>query len=125
MATVEDLIGMGLPAELARRVGVTVKSGVAAAGNSAATATALPNEAKVWARVTSATGTSADGIKLPQALPGRECVIVAEGGAALEIWPSSGDAIDDGVADAAATIADNAVAIYRCVTAGTWNEAEV
>lgn len=109
-----------------------IDAAVAAAGNSQATATALTKEFNF---VTSATGTSADGVGLPKAIKGRKVTIRNISGATVEAWPfydtaagaGSGDIIEDGSADAEAVapILDDDTITFMAIsgvpgTAGTW-----
>jgi hypothetical protein len=98
-----------------------VNAAVAAAGNSQATGTALTNTVNV---VTTGTATSADGVVLPAAETGKVCIIMAEYGSALAVWPASGDQINDVSADGEAAQADNTVAIYIAINATTWYKLE-
>lgn len=100
---------------------LSVNAAVTAAGNSQATGTALTKTVNV---VTAGTATSADGVVLPPAEAGKVCVIMAEYGAALAVWPASGDAINDVAADGEASQADNTVAIYIAKDGTTWYKLE-
>lgn len=88
---------MSFSSSINRTQDVTV--GIAAAGNSLATATALTTEINV---VATATGTSADGVKLPKAVTGRIITIRNNSGATVEVWPDTGDSIEGGTASAEA-----------------------
>lgn len=76
-----------------------VTVGIAAAGNSQATATALVTEINV---VATATGTSADGVQLPKAVTGRVVTIYNNTAATIEVWPATGDTVEGGSANAEA-----------------------
>lgn len=128
--TIRDLMAGGISAMAAESAGWTAKYGVAAAGDSQTTATDIIHTVSV---VTSATGSTADCLELPPAPvaigDGADiCVIINESGATLNVYPSTGQKIDDGSANAAATVANNAVAIYFGLfdgTVGHWWEVEV
>lgn len=100
---------------------VDVNAAVTAAGNSQATATVLTNTLNV---VTAGTATSADGVQLPPAEAGKIVIICAEYGAALAVWPASGDQINDVSVDGEASQADNTVAIYIAKDATTYYKLE-
>jgi hypothetical protein len=120
----------GIPAAAAESAGWTAKYGVAAAGTLQTDGTAIGHTVSV---VTSATGSSADSLVLPPAPvsigDGADiCIIMNESGATLNIYPTTGQKIDDGAANAAATLANNAVGIYFGLfdgTVGHWWEVEV
>ena len=71
-------------------------------------------------RVTSASAN--DGVKLPFSEGGEECVIRNDSGAAIQIWPPSGSAIDDGSSNAVDgnTLADNAARTYKAMSSTDW-----
>lgn len=97
----------------------TVANGITAfAGGGQASAVQL---SAVYNRVTTV-GTAADSVKLPKALPGAEINVVNAAAAnAMNVFPSSGDAINALAADAAFSMAANKAAKFFCVVAGTWN----
>jgi hypothetical protein len=68
-----------------------VVTGIAAAGNSQATATQLTGDINV---VASATATSADGVRLPKAMRGDVVAIYNADDGAIAVWPFSGDGIN-------------------------------
>lgn len=91
---------------------------VAAAGNDAATATALTGAINV---VTAATGTSADGVRLPAGrAAGDELVIINTTAVALDVFPPAGGAINGGTADAAKALAANMGGLYVSLGGGNW-----
>lgn len=91
---------------------------LAAAGADAATATVLSGAVNV---VTAATGTSADGLRLPAGYPlGTPLYVVNATAVALDVWPQSGGAINGGSADAAKALAANMSGTYIQYTTGNW-----
>jgi len=108
---------MGNITQNARFVG-GVNTAVAAAGNSQATGTVLSGAVNI---VTSATGTSADGVVLPADYAEGDMVIVVNNTAvALDVWPPSGGAINGGSADAAKALAANMSGLYVSLGSGNW-----
>jgi hypothetical protein len=102
---------------VARLVGESIKTGIAAAGATQATATQLTHTVNV---IATATGGSADGVKLPTAFTGARCVVINKSGATLDVWPATGDNIEDGLADANVTQADNVNITYYAVDGTQW-----
>lgn len=98
-----------------------IDAAVAAAGATQGAATALTKTVNV---VTTGTATSADGVQLPAAVAGKVVIIAAEYGAALAVWPATGDAIDDTAANGEVAQADNTLAIYVAQDATTWRKLE-
>jgi hypothetical protein len=95
-----------------------VNAAVAAAGNSQATATALTASLNV---VTSATGTSADGVRLPAGYSQGDIILIVNATAvALDVFPPTGGAINGGTADAAKALAANISGLYVSLGGGDW-----
>ena len=95
-----------------------VNTAVAAAGNSQATATALTASLNV---VTSATGTSADGVLLPAGYAQGEIILIVNATAvALDVFPPTGGAINGGSANAAKALAANISGLYVSLGGGDW-----
>lgn len=117
MAQNRRLMGLGMSAQLAGELGESIKTGVAAAGNSQATAAALTSTVNV---IATATATSADGVKLPTAYPGARCIVINKSGQTLDVWPNTSDKIEDGSANAATTQADDVHVTYYAVDATNW-----
>jgi len=108
---------MGNIMQNARFVG-GVAMDVAAAGNSQATATEAGGAVNV---ITSATGTSADGVRLPASrAEGELLMIINATTVALDVWPPSGGAINGGTTDAAKALAANMSGLYVSMGAGNW-----
>ena len=88
------------------------------AGGGQASATQLSAR---LSRVTTV-ATAADSVKLPPAVPNRECVVINAAAAnAMNIFPQSGEIINALAADAAISCAANKVMEFFCAVAGTWN----
>ena len=117
MAYINNLAGLGMSPQVANLVGESIKTGIAAAGNSQATAAQLTHTVNV---VATATATSADGVKLPTASTGARCIVINKSGETLDVWPATGDKIEDGSANAATTQADNAHVTYYAVDGENW-----
>jgi hypothetical protein len=91
---------------------------VAAAGSTQATATGLTAAINV---VTSATGTSADGVRLPSDYAAGDLVLIANATAvALDVFPPTDGAINGGTADAAKALAANMSGLYVSLGDGNW-----
>lgn len=74
-----------------------------------------------FSRVTTV-GTAADSVKLPGAKAGMKMVVVNAAAAnSMNVFPSSGDAINAAAADAAFAMAANKSAYFVCVVDGIWN----
>ncbi len=95
-----------------------VSPAVAAAGSDQATATALTAAINV---VTSATGTTADGVRLPgDYAEGDLLLIVNTTAVALDVFPASGKKINGASADAAKALAANMSGLYVSLGDGNW-----
>lgn len=99
------------------RVFNTVSGAVAATGNSQATAKLVADDLNI---VTSATGTSADGLILPTWPAGSSLTVVNTTAVALDVFPSVGKAINGGSTNAAVTLRANAMAVYVSLGNGNW-----
>jgi len=91
----------------------------ATAGGGQANAFQLSNHIN---RVTTV-GTAADSVKLPYAVVGTDPIYVTNAAAAnsMNVFPSSGDAINALSANTAFAVAANKTAIFICAVNGTWN----
>lgn len=117
-----DTLSVSGTATIASRLYLTdVTTGITAAGTGQGDCTALTTTIN---KVTGGTAATADGVCLPTAAAGAVVVVINEGGFALEVWPASSDAIDDGAANAVSSVADNAVAIFFAIDATTWSKLE-
>ena len=96
----------------------TIDRTVAAAGNSQATATGLTAVTNV---VTSATGTSADGLRLPTGWDVGDRLYVANTTAvALDVFPPTGQKINGGSDNAAVALKANAMGIFVAIGDDNW-----
>ncbi len=67
-------------------------------------------------------GTAADSVKLPSAKAGASVVVINAAAAnAMNVFPTSGDAINALAADAALSVAANKTVLFVCAVDGTWN----
>ena len=95
-----------------------VNAAVAAAGNSQATATALTAGRNV---ITSATATSADGVRLPAGWGVGEIMYIANNTAvAVDMFPPTDGAIGGGSDNAAVAIAANKMAVVMSLGNDDW-----
>ncbi len=91
---------------------------IAAAGTDQATATAITAGLTI---VSSATGTTADGIRLPSNWGVNERITVVNTTAvALDVFPPTGGAINGGSANAAKALAANMSGEYISLGSGNW-----
>ena len=91
---------------------------IAAAGADQATATAITAGLTT---VSSATGTTADGIRLPADWGVGERITVANiTNVALDVFPPTGGAINGGTANAAKALAANMSGLYVSLGSGNW-----
>lgn len=103
--------------QFGRLIGGT-NTAVAAAGDSQATGTALTGGVNV---VTSATGTTADGVVLPSdRAAGDILYIINSTATAIDVFPSTGGAINGGTANAAKALAANMSGLYISLGSGNW-----
>jgi hypothetical protein len=95
-----------------------LNAAVAAAGATQATATAITAGKNI---VTSATGTTADGLRLSAALGAGEIVYIANNTAVpLDVFPPTDGAINGGSANAAVLLRANAMGVYMSLGGGNW-----
>jgi hypothetical protein len=91
---------------------------IAAAGSTQATATAVTAGLTI---VSTATSSSADGIRLPASFgTGEVITIVNTTGVALAVFPSTGGAINGGSANAGKTLAANMSGRYISIGSDNW-----
>ena len=69
--------------------------------------------------------TGGDSTKLPAAVAGMEMVVINHGAAAMDLFPISGDFINEAAVDTATSIAIDAAAICYCYVADYWEVVEV
>lgn len=72
-----------------------------------------------WTRVTSANASDAVTLGF-RAVPGTSFTIINDSGNIVSLFPAVGDKINDAVANAAVTIADNTISRYVCPASGLW-----
>jgi len=108
---------MGNIMQNARFVG-GIETAVAAAGSDQAGATEAGGAVNV---VTSATGTSADGVRLPASRAAGELLMIVNATAvALDVFPPTGGAINGGSANAAKALAANMSGLYISMGSDNW-----
>lgn len=74
-----------------------------------------------WNRITTV-ATAGDSVKLPTAFPGVTLVLVNAAAAnGADVFPNTGDAINNLGANIAYRIPNNTIAYFECAVAGTWN----
>ena len=100
------------------RLTAGLSASVAAAGNDQSGATALTKTMNI---VTSATATSADGVKLPDTAAGLMIEILNDTSVTIDIFPASGESIDSGSANAAVSLASGHSLRLVGVSATKWN----
>lgn len=69
--------------------------------------------------------TGGDSVKLPNGVAGMEIMVVNHGAAAMDLFPASGDYINEAAVNTAVSIAINATAICYCYVADYWGVVEV
>lgn len=109
MSTNQDLMGLGMPAPLARSLSLTPEA-VTAAGTAVATATGMHTTAS-FINVT--TASSQDGIKFNNSWAlGKPCIIFNPNSTAANVYPPTGANWNGGSTDATITIAQNKCRIF-------------
>lgn len=95
-----------------------IVTGIAAAGSDQAGATEVNGAFNV---VATATGTSADGVRLPDDYPlGVPLFIINSTNVALDVFPATGGSINGGSANAAKALAANMSGCYVQYSEGNW-----
>lgn len=95
-----------------------IVTGIAAAGSDQAGATELAGAFNV---IATATGTSADGIRLPATYPlGVPLYVINTTAVALDVFPPTGGAINGGSANAAKALVANLSGCYVQYSSGNW-----
>ena len=69
--------------------------------------------------------TGGDSTKLPAGIAGMEIMVVNHGAAAMDLFPASGDYINEAAVNTAVSIAINATAVCYCYVADYWEIVEV
>jgi len=68
--------------------------------------------------------TGGDSVKLPAGVAGMQIMVINHGAAAMDLFPASGDYINEAAVDTAVSIAINATAICSCYVADYWEVVE-
>ena len=92
-------------------------NGLTAAGANQAAALAL--DYTTFQRVT--TVGASTGVRLPAAVVGAGIVVFNKGANALLVYPATGEAINNGAANASLSVATQKGAEFVCMVAGTWD----
>lgn len=116
MSTQKDLMGVGMPAEQASRLGFPGISTVTAAGTTTADATVLLKEQ----RVVEMTASGSDGVRLPATAELMVPYIVYAKTGAGKVYPPSGAAFNADTADQSQAIAVNLCAIFFRTGSLSW-----
>jgi len=66
-------------------------------------------------------GTAGDAVTLPAAKPGRKVWVYNDGAESADVFPASGDNIDEAGANTAKALAADANAEFTCTSAGHWS----
>ena len=105
--------------DVSGHIHVSVTDTITAAGSTQGAATAMTT---TWNHVTTSTPTSADGVQLPVASAGRQCFIRNDAGANVQIWPATGDNINNIGVDAedSATLSDHTTRLYIAADNTNW-----
>lgn len=115
MAAAQHLMGVGMPAELARRVG-NVVSGKTGVGTALATGTPITDNFTVLT-----TSGGATAFLLPATDIGSGPVVVFNTSATTAlVFPQSGETIDNGSSSASVNVAQNKTRMFWKVTATGW-----
>lgn len=64
--------------------------------------------------------TAGDSVKLPQALPGLELMLINDNANSISVYGLGSDTIDKGATAASVAQMGNSLVIYTCVTLGQW-----
>lgn len=94
----------------------TVASSVTAAGSNQGTATLLTSTDNIITTVAASTG-----VKLPQVYAGKRISVTNKGANTLNIYPATGASIDNGAANAAATLLASEAATFLSTSSTTWS----
>lgn len=100
MASIQELMGSGMPAAQASKLGSDPVTTFAAAGTTQATATLLTSN---FANVTTVAANS--GVRLRSASGSGLTVVVNNGANVLSIYPATGEKINGAATNAAITVA--------------------
>jgi len=96
----------------------SVQNGITAfATGGQASATPLTKDIN---RVTTV-ATADDSVRLPVAVPGMSITVINASAASMDVFPTTGAAIDGGTANAALAVAAGGVVTFHCAVALQWN----
>ena len=98
----------------------TVTAGITAVGTTQGAATVLTSRVNQVTVVVAATN---DGVQLPPATLGLEVIVInadATGGDTLQVYPATGDFIDDAAVNVAQTQAAGVVGHYYAISGADW-----
>lgn len=73
----------------------------------------------------SVTAAGGDSVKLPAGVAGMEIVVINHGASAMDLFPATGDFINEAAVNTATSIAINATAVAYCYKADYWEITEV
>lgn len=112
-------MGLGCSPQLAGSLALNVQDGIAAAGSAQGTATALTGHI---CRVSTATTSTADGVRLPSAgtFQGQPIVVINKTAVVLDVFPAVGETINQGTANAAVTVAATSAKTFYQMSATDW-----
>lgn len=116
MPLATSLMGVGLPAEQASRIGFPGVSTITAAGTTTTDATVLTKEQ----RVIEMTASGSDGVRLPAAAGLMEPYIIWAKTGTGKVYPPSGGSINADTADQSQTIAVNLCALFMRTSTNAW-----
>lgn len=111
--------GTGATAVFSRATGMTTANGLTAhAGGGQASGLLLTASINRITTVTSAN----DSVKLPPSVAGTSITVINAAAAnSMNVYPSSGEAINAIAADSPFAMVANKTATFHCAVAGTWN----
>ncbi len=114
MALDRDLMGVGLPDSVARRVGLPSNLAVTAAGTTTADATVLSAQNKV----VTMTATGSDGIRFSTNMPlNTPHWVFNSSGSTGKVYPPTGGAINGGSTDAGLSVATLKTVVFIRISA--------
>lgn len=113
MALNTDLVGLGMPDALARRVGMPTQIASTAAGSNAATATVLSAQT----RIANMTATGADGIRFNDNMPlNTPHYVYNSSGSTGKVYAPTGGNLNGGSTDAGLSLTTLKVAMFLRLT---------
>lgn len=118
MATATDLMGVGVPAEVAKRTGVEILA-VTASGTTQSSGPQLKGPGNLHVNVTAPSG-SDDAVTLAGPFDLGDEVTVTSTTTAVDVFPQEGGQINNNTVDAHATVSLNNSRTFRKVSATHW-----